>query len=63
MGIPPTNDGKIEITLEHIMRRLEVIEDNVPSVDMIREIDIAKSIKSLEPTKASNQAIRIDKLE
>ena len=61
------------------MIRLEVIEDNVPSVDMIREIDkgildginklygclkdIAKSIKSLEPTKASNQAIRIDKLE
>ena len=25
--------------------------------------DIAKSIKSLEPTKASNQTIRIDKLE
>ena len=79
VGIPPTNEGKIEITSEHVMQRLEVIEDNVPSVDMIREIDkgildginkldgclkdIAKSIKSLEPTKASNQTIRIDKLE
>ena len=61
------------------MQSLEVIEDNVPSMDMIREIDkgildginkldgclkdIANSIKSLEPTKASNQTIRIDKLE
>ena len=61
------------------MQRLEVIEDNVPSVDMIRELDkrildginkldrclnnIANSIKSLEPSKASNQTIRIDKLE
>ena len=79
VGIPPTNNRKNEITLEHVMQRIEVIEDNVPSVDMIREIDkgildslnkldgclkdIAKSIKSLEPTKASNQTIRIDKLE
>ena len=39
VGIPPTNDHKIEITLEHVMQRIEVIEDNVPSVDMIREID------------------------
>ena len=38
VGIPPTNEGKIEITLEHVMQRLEVIEDNVSSVDMIREI-------------------------
>ena len=57
------------------MQRLEVIEDNVPSADMIREIDkgildginkldgclkyIAKSIKSLEATRTINQ---IDKL-
>ena len=37
VGIPPTNDGKIEITLEHVMQRLEVVEYNIPSVDMIRE--------------------------
>ena len=75
VGIPPTNNRKNEITLEHVMQRIEVIEDNVPSVDMIIEIDkgildainkldgclkdIAKSIKSLEATRAIN---RIDKL-
>ena len=37
VGTPPTNDSKIEITLEHVMQRLEVIEDNVPSTYMIRE--------------------------
>ena len=40
VGIPPTNNRKIEITLEHVMQRIEVIEDNIPSMDMIREIDI-----------------------
>ena len=71
VGIPPTNDRKIEITLEHVMQRIEVIEDNVPSVDMLREIDkgildgidkldgclkdIAKSIKSFEATRAINR--------
>ena len=75
VGTPPTNDGTTKITLEQVMQRLEVTEDNIPSEDMIREIDkgildginkldgclkhIAKSIKSLEATRAIN---RIDKL-
>ena len=34
VGTPPINGAKIEITLKHVMQRLEVKEDNVPSIDM-----------------------------
>ena len=33
VGIPPVNEAKIEISLEDVMKKLEAIEKNLPSVE------------------------------
>ena len=70
VGTPPINDAKTEVTLEHIMERLESIEKNLPCLDKINEIDkklcnnidrldgflkhITKRINVLESIKVKN---------
>ena len=39
VGAPPINDTKIKSTLEDIMKRLDTLENNVPSMIKINEID------------------------
>src|SRR5664279_5337891 len=39
VGTPPINDAKTEITMEHIMKRLDTIENNMPSMEKIDGVD------------------------
>ena len=33
VGIPPVNEAKIEISLEDVMKKMETIEQNLPSIE------------------------------
>ena len=39
VGAPPINDTKTKITLEDIMERLDTLENNIPSMSKINEMD------------------------
>src|SRR4051794_18425319 len=77
VGIPPIVDTKDDITLAHIMSKLEKIEQEMPSMGKINEVDrriqgnfnrldssISKVSKTLETLKSKDDdPSRIDKIE
>ena len=51
--VPPVNDIKIEITTEDVMKKLELIEKNLPKIDKINKVE-----KLLDSTSKFNKSLR-----